>query len=128
MKEELIALETAKIAKEKGFKSSVSNHIYNKEGKLLSPIDQMDLMREQDSIQDYFKIIKSYPNACTQSLLQKWLREVHNIHITITSMSQESWQSHVTRKGGKLGESYTEDAHTYEEALEVGLQEGLKLI
>lgn len=73
---------------------------------------------------------KHYSNyaAPNQSLLQKWLREVHEIHITITSISQESWQCHITRIGECLGKNYTEDLYTYEEALEEGLLEALKLI
>ena len=66
--------------------------------------------------------------APTQSLLQKWLREEHNIHITITSISQESWQYHITKPGQRLGDNYEEDFYTYEEALESGLHQALKLI
>ena len=66
--------------------------------------------------------------APTQSLLQKWLREKHDIHITITSISQESWQYHIQKPKDKLGDNYEEDFENYEEALEVGLQEALKLI
>jgi hypothetical protein len=64
----------------------------------------------------------------TQSLLQKWLRDKHNIHLTVTSISQESWQYHITKIGDSLGKNYIEDFYNYEEALELGLMEALKLI
>tara|TARA_R110001606_G_scaffold391495_1_gene559642 strand:+ start:65 stop:349 length:285 start_codon:yes stop_codon:yes gene_type:complete len=64
--------------------------------------------------------------APTQSLLQKWLREEHEIHLTVTSISQESWQCHITKIGDSLGKKYFEDFYNYEEALEKGLMEALK--
>ena len=60
--------------------------------------------------------------------LQKWLREVHNIHITVTSISQESWQYHIQKPKDKLGDNYNEDYENYEEALEDGLYQALLLI
>ena len=129
MKEQLISFETAKLAKEKGFESSVHNCIYNKDGKLLIPIDQMDFMREQDSIQDYFELIKSYPNAPTQSLLQKWLREVHNIQMFIAPCggSPVNYISVIPKCYSKK-DSSGGLFETYEEALENALIESLKLI
>ena len=67
-----------------------------------------------------------YHTYITQSLLQRWLREVHKIHITITSVSQESWMYRITRPGQKLTEgAYGEDFNSYEEALEDALQYSL---
>lgn len=61
--------------------------------------------------------------------IQKWIREVHNIHITIFSQSQESWMYRITKKGQKLEDGlYGEDFYTYEEALEEGLYQALLLI
>lgn len=142
MEEQLISFETSKLAKEKGFESDVSHSIYTEIGELKDPIAQMDLMRNQESIQEYFKLIKSFPSAPTQSLLQKWLREFHNIYV-------ESY--HDLTADGKGIRFYTNwgfiqqkdidgnqnvngwydeynDWKTYEEALEFGLHEGLKLI
>lgn len=81
----------------------------------------------------------------TQSLLQRWLREVHNCHVEIIWYSPENG-SYVTKENIKyyveinyygkdfnlpLGEEadYKEyNFDTYEKALEKGLQEALKLI
>ena len=110
MKEQLISFETAKLAKEKGFKK-LCDFSYDEDGILTGNCEQ-----------SYNYV------APTQSLLQKWLREKHDIHITITSISQESWQYHIQKPKDKLGDNYEEDFENYEEALEVGLQEALKLI
>ena len=110
MKDKLIEYSTAKLAKEKGFKK-LCDFSYDEDGILTGNCEQ-----------SYNYV------APTQSLLQKWLREKHDIHITITSISQESWQYHIQKPKDKLGDNYEEDFENYEEALEVGLQEALKLI
>ncbi len=46
----------------------------------------------------------------------RWFREKHKLHSTITSISQESWQWHITKPGESLGKLYNEDFYTYEEA------------
>lgn len=66
--------------------------------------------------------------APTKASLQKWIREKFNIHITITSISQESWQYHIQKIGDKLGDLYEEDFYSPEEALEKGLYESLNII
>ena len=68
-----------------------------------------------------------------QSLLQKWLREKHKISVEVTSgwwdLGKVEWEYNVYKKGldGDSPCSLTV-FKTYEEALEIGLQEGLKLI
>jgi len=131
MKEQLISFETAKLAKEKGFNISNSGYVYDKKGgKVMdTPID---------------KLIWSgkYP-APTQSLLQKWLREKHEIHVSAFPVFSDKYFT-VIRKFYKykgydniLGSpydpysptaTYEEAVDTYEKALEKGLQSALKLI
>ena len=63
--------------------------------------------------------LKEYEKACTAPLYQqafRWFREKYKLHSTITSISQESWQWHITRPGESLGKLYDEDFYTYEEA------------
>lgn len=61
----------------------------------------------------------------TQSLLQRWLREKHNIHITInckrTDLSLDGFWYVVKSLSSKM-------FNTYEQALEEGLYKALKLI
>lgn len=111
----LINEETLILAKSKGF----------------DPYDEIDIVRVPiaefiDSGHSDVEI--EYHTGITQSLLKTWLREIHNIHITITSISQESWQYHIQKPKDKLGDNYDEDFEDYEEALEDGLQKALKLI
>ena len=56
------------------------------------------------------------PNAPTFSQAFRWFREKYQLHSTITSISQESWQWHIQKPGQQLGELYDEDFYTYGEA------------
>jgi hypothetical protein len=58
----------------------------------------------------------------------RWFREKYKLHSTITSISQESWQFHITKQGQKLGELYEEDFYNYEEAEFACLKRLIKLI
>ncbi len=122
MKDELINFETAKLAKEKGFSFTSNNQCYNDGGFIC------DTGLEDNDINLYYDI-----PAPTKSLLQRWLREVHNIEvlpttyrktkgkydcIIITSLNEFSVMTE-TRHGW---------FNNYEEALEHGLIEALKLI
>lgn len=67
--------------------------------------------------------------------LQLWFRDVHKISVTVFSSSQESWTVKVNTPSvpspkGNLEQLKWrgEDAISYEEALEAGLLEALKLI
>lgn len=58
---------------------------------------------------------------------QKWLRERHNLHITIYSQSQESYQYRITKPHQKLEEGlYGEDFVSYEDALNNAIKECIK--
>lgn len=59
--------------------------------------------------------------------LQKWLREVHNIIISI-NFNHDIKQYCNSIEDTYYYEFYYDWYNTYEEALEVGLQEALKLI
>lgn len=67
--------------------------------------------------------------AYSQDHLQRILREVHNIHITIFSKSQESWMYRVTKKGQSLEEGlYGEDFYSHDKAREEALFQALILL
>lgn len=83
---------------------------------------------------------------CTQTFLQKWLREVHNIHIEIRTFGEKDiypifiyeiisltdYLSALKNELSNISLSYedilTKSYKTYELALEAALQEALKLI
>jgi len=134
MQEELVSFETAKLAKEKGFDLEFCNVGWHG--------DFGDLKGDNYPFLGTYSFYKSiYCNnkdehqiqRPTQSLLQKWLREVHKISVESTSCwwddGKKEFEYNVYKKdlGGDSPCSLSV-FKTYEEALEVGLQEALKLI
>jgi hypothetical protein len=69
---------------------------------------------------DYsWRLVESGVYECKAPLFQqafRWFREKYQLHSTITSISQESWQWHITKPGESLGKLYGEDFYTHEEA------------
>ena len=167
MKEQLISFETAKLAKEKDF--NILQHSYYfedgefKENSLKGTNGyygeeyEFNLSEFNENWNDKW-LTKKTGDRCfgcskqkgyletfsapTQSLLQRWLREVHNIYVEsyhdLTSDGTKiqfytSWgflQQKDKNGNQNVNGWYDEynDWETYEEALEVGLQEALKLI
>ena len=136
MTEQLISFETAKLAKEKGF-NEVCLDTYTSDGTLFDryEIDFDDLKNK--SLKELFEVVNSqcdneFITAPTQSLLQKWLREIHNIHMVIHHSITDSFRTTVNnpmwRTGTEMKYIHGKIGKTYEEALESGLQEALKLI
>lgn len=140
MTEELIKYETAKLAKEKGFDwDCIYNYVCYTNSEPQLEMRNLNIRSIYDGYKFFNNKIDNLPensgiiciNNCTaptQSLLQRWLREVHKIHIITTSISQESWQYHITNVGDSLGKLYNEDYYNYEEALEAALVHALNLI
>lgn len=121
MKEQSITFETAKLAKEKGFKQrdiEVGFSYYKPDGEKLK-------LREYGT-----EFIKYCTPFCTQSLLQKWLRESHQISIKIDDFYTDS-KLKFDYNICKLGSQEDNPKglfETYEKALEEALFEALKLI
>ena len=128
MKEQLISFETAKLAKEKGF-NHIGSYIFidnklknihkNKEAKAL--MTQVILGIEEDT---------NLYLSPTQSLLQKWLREEHRIEIWLGKgdVNGDKYHCEDITLNNILFIEDSEMFNTYEEALEKGLQEALKII
>jgi hypothetical protein len=141
MQEELITFKTAKLAKEKGFVNGTKGCfiVYkeddiNPKGDKGTKKGEFEYCKrfslkngELDSDEDY-----NYLERPTQSLLQKWLREVYNTHLMVEPFYNE--QKVLVYGFDLITERIEEETivekgfKTYEEALELGLQEGLKLI
>lgn len=114
MKEELVSFKTAKLAKEKGFTD------WSEKG-------EMCLIKSKNKTSSYL----IFP---TQSLLQKFIREKHSMDIVpIPSYTKDTtWSVQVEdftnmENGFLLFDSKTEYS-TYEEVIEEGLFQALKLI
>lgn len=135
MEENKVTFETAKLAKEKGFDIDCKN-------KYIETLEHtLEMGRGGDCTFPYQapRILSSHSydtwdivhcSAPTQSLLQKWLREVHNIHITILRYQKGKYYL-VSVVGNDENENENDFnvKYTYfEEALECGLQQGLELV
>lgn len=133
MEEEKVSFETAKIAKEKGFMEAGNYPLwYHSNGEEASMFEPLwNITREE--YPKHEAILRP-----TQSLLQKWLREVHNIDIIVSRAGAiqskrkgflvSIYTEQITLfpwKINKTGESYFS---TYEQALEAGLEKSLKLV
>ena len=131
MEDTRITFETAKIAKEKRFPQEPNRRkvpYYNYKGEFNGDVTDFlrKYLREEDTSD-----VESV-SAPTQSLLAKWLRERYNIHVTsqIGNLDFINTYHHDIRyiDKNKFICKVKGNFKTYEEALEAGLQEALKLI
>jgi hypothetical protein len=123
MTEELVTLETAKLLKDKGF-NEYCKDIINHKGIMMETIFRTS--------KDLPKLFYSCP---TQSVAQKWLRETKNIHICVYNCAcGYGYEISKADNGTHIASSVYEGPNdggkwdVYEDALEAGLQEALKLI
>ena len=126
MEDTRITFETAKLAKGKGFPQETNRleiPYYNYKGEFKGDVSDWRV-RKYIRGEDTSDI--EFVSAPTQSLLAKWLREEHNIHLIAyknINIDGYDW-CYITTDGITNINSYK----TYEEAYEIGLQEALKLI
>jgi len=109
MTEELVTLETAKLLKEKGFQ-------------------QRKYLINVSTLHHCYKYLSVPP----QSVVQRWLRETKDLHIGICYSHKLFWYYEIMSVSNHVlvGLANRPSIHynTYEEALEAGIQEALKLI
>ena len=138
MEDKLVSFKTAKVAKEKGFDWECSNYFQDSSRAGVFKIDSInnrtiDELHVEDSGCVIFYAVP------TQSLLQRWLREKYKIFINVEINSNEEYRVTVFKiiiafkdtfnRATFDNNQYSESRYkTYEEALEKGLQEALKLI
>lgn len=149
MTEELVTLETAKLLKKKGFNERTL-FAYKNNGDLYQDPNRIELSYNSLPVPELCENFHTCANfipcnkcqiaihlisAPNQSFAQKWLRETKNLHITIYNsacgygyeISKADNGTHIassTYKGTNDGGEWD----TYEEALDNGIQEALKLI
>ena len=99
-----VTFEQAKLLKEKGFDNVQCTGYYFGTDDCI-PITSDKQHKTQDKCL-----------APEQHQVVDWLLEKHNIWITVTSVSQESWQWHITKPGDSLGKLYEEDFYNPKEA------------
>lgn len=128
MKEKLISFSTAKLAKERGFDwkclyfycmNSTCNHID-------TPTEYSFKVNANFDSEDNFGYGKTW-SAPTLTFLQQWLREKHDIDITIGIVANIHYDYYLHHNRNRINEDMGYYI-SYEEALEAGLLEALKLI
>lgn len=149
MREELIQFDTAKLAKEKGFNWDVDDMSHQEHSGLMAYFKYFAHPRgtkEKHSRGIKLSSIGSDHNitcaevssefiafAPTQSLLQRWLREEHDIHVELGLIdSPNDYWVRVDVSALALETIWSHNPETrlktYELALEAGLKEALTLI
>jgi hypothetical protein len=119
MNDTLISFETAKIFNKK---EHCLNTLYNYHKETEEVLCEADILIDEIDV-------KNIMQAPTQSLLQKWLREVYIINvISYPSACIKQKYIYLLISDLDLIEESDEKYNTYEEALEIGLREALKLI
>jgi len=131
-----VSFELAKLLKEKGFdiptkkyyeyalkskkdkENGYSGSFGWKKGELNLQSDYF----QNNSKSDFTSEMWYMCSSPTITEVVMWLYEKHGIWITVTSISQESWQCHMTRKGDSLGKCYLEDFYTPTEAYEAAIE------
>jgi hypothetical protein len=137
MQEQLVSFETAQLAKDKGFDWKVRSNYYTKEGIDHGKFISLGYFHESTN----FNLANDLCSAPTQSLLQNWLREVHNLHIELILDGYQSdkndlvdgeflgYRVFIYKVGSPAPQPYQDlGMQDYEVILEVALQEALKLI
>ena len=134
LEEQVVSFKVAKLAWGKGFRDTIGRwrgkSYYNYKGELNG--DVTDQLRPVNRNNPKFDSVA----APTQSLLQTWLRNTHNIHVEANfSMKKEEGLQYfvdvdIVNIENESYESklYKDKFNSYEEALDVGLFEGLNLI
>lgn len=123
MEDQIVSFETAKLAKKKGFNYAECFYWYRTYSDYCFDDNIRSLEIGKHSIQT-----KNYYLAPTQSLLQKWLREKHSIHVNCMYLNRKNINGFFY---GIIEFPEAENNiiyQSYEEALEKGLEESLKLI
>jgi hypothetical protein len=136
MKEQLISFNTAKLAKEKGFDIEVRTGYHGDFGELKN--DNYPFLGTYSFLADYpCDNKKEYQiSTPTQSLLQKWLRDVHLIHISVRRIYPESYRNlfvseynpfvYLPDTEEPVEDTIGDEFGIYEDALERALEVALK--
>ncbi len=152
-KNRIITLETAKLLKEKGFDIMVKGHYTEYKVTQIDPeypegggpfgmtkgevdYDNIFMINGNRKYGDFSCDSYDCYSAPTQTIVYRWLREVHKFHVKIEDWEGEKWVYEIkdfdrrisALELKKLGTDEKLEFDTYEEALEMGLQQALKLL
>lgn len=126
MKEQLVSNKTAKLAQARGFNVDCDNAY----GIFGSSASKSHLGNKYHMVSSRWEGDTKKVMAPTQSLLQKWLREsvyCINVQVSWVDTLSDIYVYYILSTGNGIRPD-SKFYHSYEEALEHGLQEALKLI
>ena len=132
MEDEIVNYETAVLAKEKGFDWKCRNYFDDREYCTFIKNGLGYYKNEYHKSNSQWKNTNNI-SAPTQSLLQRWLREKHNIHISVGTVYEDfsTWSYAIEKKEKGIIFGFRNDPvpyKTYEECLEKALLTALKMI
>lgn len=115
MELKIVEFFAAKMLKNHGFQEEC-NYAYKTNNTLIS-----------DKKKNHNKETNKF-SAPTQALVCKWLREKHNIFLSIT-FEMDTWELYINNGINKTSFSPEETTYSsYEEAERIGIQQGIKLL
>ena len=131
MRHDVILFETAKLARDKGFKVPCDGRYFWDHKWQLSLKGAVKCSNDSD-MKDRSNVSYCAP---TQSLIQKWLRDEHRIYITVSSIEDGEnilFDYSIKQKAQIFGfseiKTKLQEFKTYDEALESGIEKALNLI
>lgn len=130
--DQIVTLETAKLAKEVGFNGKVL-HFYNHGENELIPNTKLMSISIPISVEHLETSRATLPVDCvpapTQTTLSRWLREKHDMYVSVDMMAfKRGWIVYIISMSRKVVCFKAKDFDTYEEALEEGLKQACKIV
>lgn len=125
IEEQFVSFDTARLLKEAGF-DVPCEHFYTDDD-----YGEMERRRLTNPV-NHNAYTDDY-SCPTQSLVSRWLRDAHQIHVGIVCYDDE-WFWDLWKTNGSVIGVYTIKYHgeklfpSYEEAMEAGIQEAIKFI
>lgn len=113
IEEQFVSFDTAKLLKEAGFDVPCTSH-YTCNGFGWDNLSRVN-----------YNSCESLFSRPTQALAARWLREVHEIDVVVNIYARDYYMCNVYKKRLMIIRSIES---SFEEALEAGLQEAIKLI
>lgn len=132
--EDYVSLETAKLLKEKGFDESTAGFYGSKRGLCVeTPLLYNSIINRVNFVNDLLKVEFEDVIAAAPTLYeaQKWLRNKYGIHVDITCYGRNEWCFMLFVFSTNLCfDRYSSETTflSYQQALDAGIREALKLI
>jgi hypothetical protein len=131
--DQIVTLETAKLAMEVGFKENVTHLYLDGENILLMIATAYTTPPYRVSMSDIEtppeELLEDGVPAPTQTALSRWLREKHDMYVSVDMMAfKRGWIVDIISISRKVVCFKAKDFDTYEEALEEGLKQACKIV